>query len=73
MNAMKPKGIFSSINITPLVDVMLVLLVIFMITTPIMVKNVKVNLPRTHSGSANIAKKDIIIAVTKNDSLYIGK
>lgn len=73
MKYAKQRGMFANINITPLVDVMLVLLVIFMVTTPMIVKGMKVNLPRTHSGSANIAKKDIIITITKNDRLYIGK
>ncbi|MGC9258412.1 ExbD/TolR family protein [Desulfurella sp.] len=73
MRYSKQRGVFSNINITPLVDVMLVLLVIFMVTTPIIVKGIKVNLPRTHSGSANISKKDIIITITERDRLYIDK
>jgi biopolymer transport protein TolR len=73
MKYAKKRGMFANINITPLVDVMLVLLVIFMVTTPMIVKGIKVNLPRTHSGSANIAKKDIIITITKNERLYIGR
>jgi len=73
MKYAKQRGMFANINITPLVDVMLVLLVIFMVTTPMIVKGIKVNLPRTHSGSTNIAKKDIIITITKNERLYIGK
>ena len=41
------KGPFSEINVTPLVDVMLVLLVIFMITAPLMFNGIQLNLPKT--------------------------
>ncbi len=67
------KGIFSDINITPLVDVMLVLLVIFMVTTPMLVKGIKVNLPKTHSGSTNITKKDLIVSIDKEGRIYLNK
>jgi len=65
------KGIFSDINITPLVDVVLVLLVIFMVTTPMLVKGIKVNLPKTHSGSTNITKKDLIVSIDKEGRIYL--
>lgn len=67
------KGVFSDINITPLVDVMLVLLVIFMVTTPMLVKGIKVNLPKTHSGSTNITKKDLIVSVDEQGRIYLNK
>jgi len=67
------KGVFSDINITPLVDVMLVLLVIFMVTTPMLVKGIKVNLPKTHSGSTNITKKDLIVSVDEQGKIYLNK
>ncbi len=64
---------FSDINITPLVDVMLVLLVIFMVTTPMLVKGIKVNLPKTKSGVTKIEKKDIIISIDKDGRYYLDK
>ncbi|MGC9102750.1 MAG: ExbD/TolR family protein [Desulfurella sp.] len=67
------KGVFSDINITPLVDVMLVLLVIFMVTTPMLVKGIKVNLPKTHSGSTNITKKDLIVSIDDQGRIYLNK
>jgi biopolymer transport protein TolR len=67
------KGFFSDINITPLVDVMLVLLVIFMVTTPMLVKGIKVNLPKTHSGSTNITKKDLIVSIDDQGRIYLNK
>ncbi|MGB9755276.1 MAG: ExbD/TolR family protein [Desulfurella sp.] len=67
------KGIFSDINITPLVDVMLVLLVIFMVTTPMLVKGIKVNLPKTHSGNTNITKKDLIVSIDEQGRIFLNK
>ena len=52
------QGYLSDINVTPLVDVMLVLLIIFMVTAPMMMHGVKVNLPKTESPQEK-AKKDI--------------
>ena len=66
-------GMMADINVTPLVDVMLVLLLIFMITTPLMQHKVQVALPE-----ANLDKKDsnmpvppITIAVTDNGAVYL--
>jgi biopolymer transport protein TolR len=70
---MAQKEFFSDINITPLVDVMLVLLVIFMVTTPMLVKGIKVNLPKTHSGSTNITKKDLVVSIDYQGRIYLNK
>ncbi len=64
---------FADINITPLVDVVLVLLIIFMVTTPMLVKGIKVNLPKTTTSSSNIGKKDIVISIDKTGNYYIDK
>jgi biopolymer transport protein TolR len=70
-----PKGkLNSDINVTPLVDVVLVLLIIFMVVTPMITSGVQVDLPRT----SNHAKKpddgkDIIISVTRNKEVYISQ
>ncbi len=64
---------FSDINITPLVDVVLVLLIIFMVTTPMLVKGIKVSLPKTASSSTKIDKKDIVLSIDKNGNYYIDK
>lgn len=63
----------SDINVTPLVDVVLVLLIIFMVVTPLIASGVTVDLPRTvhHSRKADDGK-DIIISVTKDRQLYVG-
>ncbi len=64
---------FSDINVTPLVDVVLVLLIIFMVTTPMLVKGIKVNLPKAKAGVTKISKKDIIISVDKDGNYYLDK
>ena len=67
----------SEINVTPMVDVMLVLLIIFMIVTPLLQQGVSVNLPREMNSpdeDENIAKEDaVIVAIPDNNNFYIGK
>jgi biopolymer transport protein ExbD len=61
------------INVTPLVDVVLVLLIIFMVVTPMIASGVAVDLPRTeHHGRKPDDGKDIIISVTKTKDIFIG-
>jgi biopolymer transport protein ExbD/biopolymer transport protein TolR len=67
----------SEINVTPMVDVMLVLLIIFMVVTPLLQQGVSVNLPRdtiSPDEDADIAKDtSVIIAIPDNNNFYIGK
>ena len=67
----------SEINVTPMVDVMLVLLIIFMIVTPLLQQGVSVNLPRdmiSPDEDADIAKDtSVVIAIPDNNNFYIGK
>jgi biopolymer transport protein ExbD/biopolymer transport protein TolR len=63
----------SNINVTPLVDVVLVLLIIFMVVTPMIASGVAVDLPRTvHHGRKPDDGKDIIVSVTWDKRLYLG-
>ncbi len=66
--------IISNINVTPLVDVMLVLLIIFMITAPMLTAGINVDLPETNS-SLVIPEQDepLTISVDKNNDIYILK
>ena len=67
----------SEINVTPMVDVMLVLLIIFMIVTPLLQQGVSVNLPREMNSpdeDPEIAKDTaVIVAIPDNNNFYIGK
>ena len=67
----------SEINVTPMVDVMLVLLIIFMIVTPLLQAGVSVNLPRdmvSPDEDADISKDtSVIVAIPDNNNFYIGK
>ena len=66
-------AIKSEINVTPLVDVVLVLLIIFMVVTPLIASGVAVDLPRTrfHARSPDDGR-DIVVSVTADGRLYVG-
>jgi biopolymer transport protein TolR len=61
----------SQINVTPLVDVMLVLLVIFMVTAPIIQQGVQVNLPQAKSGPIAGKEEQLVVSVNKNGSIFL--
>jgi len=63
----------ADINVTPLVDVVLVLLIIFMVVTPMLSKGVNVDLPITrHHEKRNDDNRDIVVAITRLGQLYVG-
>lgn len=70
-----PKGrtqtSLSEINITPLVDVVLVLLVIFMLTAPILQSGIEVDLPKTHSVKA-LSEERVVVTIDKKQTVYVG-
>ncbi|HVO94363.1 MAG TPA: protein TolR [Terriglobales bacterium] len=61
----------AQINVTPLVDVMLVLLVIFMVTAPIIQQGVQVNLPQTKSSAIPGTEEFLVVTVAKNGKIYL--
>jgi len=61
----------SDINVTPFVDVMLVLLIIFMVTAPILESGIEVDLPKTHTVKA-VAIQKVVITIDKKQTLYVG-
>ncbi len=61
----------SEINVTPLVDVMLVLLVIFIITAPLLASSVKLDLPRTDAAKPIDAPKHVSVVVDKSGKVYL--
>jgi biopolymer transport protein TolR len=65
---------FSDINVTPLVDVMLVLLVIFMVTAPLLHQGVEVKLPRSVSQNLSQSPEDpLILSITKSEVYYLNE
>jgi len=64
-------SLISDINVTPLVDVMLVLLIIFMVTAPMMTHGVKVDLPETESKSIKTQEDPLILSITKEKEIFI--
>ena len=61
----------SQINVTPLVDVMLVLLVIFMVTAPIIQQGVSVDLPKTRAAGLNSQEDPLVVGLTKDGTVYL--
>jgi biopolymer transport protein TolR len=65
------KKLMSEINVTPFVDVMLVLLIIFMVTAPMMIQGVEVNLPQTTAKRIKTQQDPLIITVNKNKEIFL--
>jgi len=65
-------GPMSDINMTPLIDVMLVLLVIFIITAPLMTSSLKLDLPKTDSGTPSSVPRFIALAIDADGKLFFG-
>ncbi len=63
----------SQINVTPLVDVMLVLLIIFMVTTPMLIHGVKVELPHTTAAPLRSKKEPIVITVLRDGTVFLNR
>lgn len=62
----------ADINVTPMVDVMLVLLIIFMVTSPMLTSGVNVDLPKTDAKPVNSDTKPITVSIRADGSLYLG-
>ena len=67
------RGMMSEINVTPFVDVMLVLLIIFMVTAPLMTTGMNVELPRADAPALPAAEKQMVLSVTADGSYYINE
>jgi len=61
----------SEINVVPYIDVMLVLLVIFMVTAPLMTQGIKVDLPKAFSESMDADENALIVSIRKDGSYYL--
>ncbi|HYA01963.1 MAG TPA: protein TolR [Syntrophobacteria bacterium] len=67
------RRLLSEINVTPFVDVMLVLLIIFMVTAPMMMQGVDVSLPRTSTQPIRTEEERLVVTVTAKQELYLNE
>lgn len=67
----RSRMVMSEINVTPLVDVMLVLLIIFMVTTPMMQQGIDIDLPETASSGVATSDEPFVLVIKKNRKLYV--
>ncbi|HEX2769880.1 MAG TPA: protein TolR [Geobacteraceae bacterium] len=67
----RDRGTMSQINVTPLVDVMLVLLVIFMVTAPMMQQGVQVNLPKAETKALTAPEESVVVSIEKSGGIFI--
>jgi biopolymer transport protein TolR len=61
----------SEINVTPFVDVMLVLLIIFMVTAPMLVTGVNVDLPQASTSPVSAQEEPLTVSIDKSDKIYL--
>ena len=66
-------GGMNEINVTPLIDVMLVLLVIFMVTAPLLTTGVQVDLPKVKSAPMQVDDAKLLVIVSADEHVYLGK
>jgi biopolymer transport protein TolR len=67
------RGGFSTINVTPLVDVMLVLLVVFMVTAPLLTTGLRIDLPEVKAASTPVKDARLLVTVTKDEKILFGE
>lgn len=72
MNGGRRRGLVAEINVTPLVDVMLVLLIIFMVTAPMMTQGLEVDLPETTSKALRQKEEPLMVSVNKDGEIKLG-
>jgi len=65
--------LLAEINVTPLVDVVLVLLIIFMVTAPMLQMGIDVNLPRVKSKSIDVTEEKLVLTINSTKEIFINK
>ncbi len=69
----KSRATLSEINVTPLVDVMLVLLIMFMVTTPLMQQGIEVDLPKTSSSGVELNDEPFVLVIGPDQKMTVAK
>jgi biopolymer transport protein TolR len=67
------RGGFAAINITPLVDVMLVLVVVFMVTAPLLTTGLRIDLPEVKAANTPVKDARLLVTVTKDEKILFGE
>lgn len=68
----KSRMVMSEINVTPLVDVMLVLLIIFMVTAPMMQQGLEIELPETAASGVSTSEEPFVLVINKSKRITVG-
>ncbi len=69
----RSRSVLSEINVTPLVDVMLVLLIMFMVTAPLMQQGIPVDLPKTASSGLQASEEPFVVVITPENKILLAK
>lgn len=69
----KSRATLSEINVTPLVDVMLVLLIMFMVTTPLMQQGIEVDLPKTSASGVDLNEEPFVLVIAADQKMTVAK
>jgi len=67
------RGAFTEINVTPLVDVMLVLLIVFMVTAPLLATGLRIDLPNVQATNTPVKDSKLVVSITKDEHLLLGE
>ena len=67
------RSVMSEINVTPFVDVMLVLLIIFMVTAPLMQQGIEIELPETAASGVETKEEPFVLSINKSEKIVVGK
>jgi biopolymer transport protein TolR len=67
------RGVMREINVTPLVDVMLVLLIVFMVTAPLLTSGLHIDLPEVQAANTPIKDAKLVVSITKDEHILFGE
>ena len=69
----KGRGAFTEINVTPMVDVMLVLLIVFMVTAPLLTSGLHIDLPEVQAANTPVKDAKLVVSITKDEHILFGE
>jgi biopolymer transport protein TolR len=67
------RGAFTEINVTPLVDVMLVLLIVFMVTAPLLTSGLHIDLPEVQASNTPVKDAKLVVSITRDERILFGE